>query len=250
MRITFLIKYISYFCQLQIITQKGIKLTMRIKYLLVLLLVGAIVNSCNVGVGGKFTQGLIEYNLKYLEDENKNPIISLLPETMTFQFKDNNLSQSVEGWMGIFKMGGIYNINDKTTTAFLKVLADKYIYQGESAFGYNEYPGMKIEYVDEVKEIAGFKCKRANIEIPGGEIENFSIFYTEDIKLDNANLFNPFKEVPGVLLEFQYEMFDITTCLTATKVEKIEVNDEIFEVPAGYKRVSKEEMEEVINNLM
>jgi len=235
---------------LQFEAKKGIRLIMKRKNLFILLLVVVIINSCNINLGGKFNQGLIEYNLKYLEDENKNPIISLLPETMTFQFKDNNLSQSVEGWMGIFKMGGIYNIEEQETTAFLKIMADKYIYQGKSAFGYNEYPDMKIEYTDEVKEIAGYNCKRVNIEIPGGEIEKFSVYYTDEIKLDNANLFNPFKEIPGVLLEFQYEMFDITTSLTATKVEKIEINDEIFQVPAGYKRVSKEEMEEVINNLM
>ena len=45
-------------------------------------------------------------------------------------------------------------------------------------------------------------------------------------------------------------MFDITTKLTAIRVEKIEIADEEFEVPAGYEKVSKEEMEEVINNLM
>ncbi len=223
---------------------------MRIKYLLVLLFAAIIINSCDISVGGKFDQGIIEYDLKYLEDENKNPIISLLPTTMTFQFKDENLSQSVEGWMGIFKMGGIYNAEDQTTTAFLKIMADKYIYQGNSAFGYNEYPDMQIEYVDETKEIAGIKCKKANITIPGGEIEQFSVYYTDKIKLEKANLFNPFKEIPGVLLEFQYEMFDITTSLTATKIEQVEVDDAIFEVPSGYKKVSKEEMEEVINNLM
>ncbi len=223
---------------------------MRLKHLVLLFIVAFVINSCNIQLGGKFDEGIIEYDLKYLEDENKNPIISLLPTTMSFQFKDNNCIQSVEGWMGIFKMGGIYNNDEQITTAFLKIMADKYIYQGNSAFGYNEYPDMKIEFTDETKEIAGFKCKKVNIIIPDSEIENFSVYYTDKINLENANLFNPFKEIPGVLLEFQYEMFDITTSLTATRVEQIEITDETFDLPVGFKNVSKEEMEEVINNLM
>ena len=94
---------------------------MRLKHLILLFIVAFVINSCDIQLGGKFDEGIIEYDLKYLEDENQNPIISLLPTTMSFQFKDNNCIQSVEGWMGIFKMGGIYNNDEQLTTAFLKI---------------------------------------------------------------------------------------------------------------------------------
>lgn len=45
-------------------------------------------------------------------------------------------------------------------------------------------------------------------------------------------------------------MFDIKTKVTATAVTKEEVPNEVFEIPEGYKNVSKKEMEDVINDLM
>ena len=45
-------------------------------------------------------------------------------------------------------------------------------------------------------------------------------------------------------------MFGIKTRIVATSVEYIEIPDEDFAIPDGFKEVSKEEMEEVINKLM
>ncbi|MFH2094583.1 MAG: hypothetical protein ABIJ16_02690 [Bacteroidota bacterium] len=206
--------------------------------------------SCDIKLGGKLDQGIVEYEITYLEDDKQNPIISLLPTTMEFKFKDNNYSQKVEGWMGIFSMAGLCNKDKNEYSALLKIMSDRYVYQGKAAFGYDEFSGMKIEFTKETKVIAGFTCKEANIVFPNKEYEDFKIYYTEEIELENPNFFNPFKEIPGVILEYQYEMFDITTKLIAIRVEKIEITDDEFEVPADYKKVEKEEMEEVINNLM
>lgn len=195
-------------------------------------------------------EGVLTYDITYLEDEKQNPIITLLPTSMTYKFKENSYLQKVEGWMGIFSMAGISNVENGTHSALLKIMNEKYVYDGKSAFGYNEYLGMEIEFVNETKMIAGFKCKKANINFKDGEFENFSIYYTDEFKVTDPNFFNPFKTIPGVCMEYRYEMFGITTSLIATKFENIEVEDEDFIVPAGYNRVSKEEMEEVINNLM
>ncbi|GAB4300263.1 MAG: hypothetical protein Kow0068_23590 [Marinilabiliales bacterium] len=199
---------------------------------------------------GKFDEGQIEYQIEYLEDSKEKPIVSLLPTTMLYQFKDNNYIQEVEGWMGVFKMAGIKNVNEDFNAALLKIMADKYVYKGDLAFGYDEYPGMKVVFTDETKEIASIKCKKANIVFDGDEYENFSVYYTDKINVENPNQFNPFKEIPGVLMEYQYELFNITTHLVATKVDQIEIDETVFEIPSGYKSVSKDEMEEVINNLM
>ena len=132
-----------------------------------------VLHSCDVSLSGGSKEGQVEYSLEYLEDEKAKPIISLLPTTMVYQYKDDNYIQEVEGWMGIFKMAGIKNMSENYNAALLKIMADKYVYKGDLAFGYDEYPGMKIEYTQETKDIAGYKCKKANIIFPNGEYENF-----------------------------------------------------------------------------
>lgn len=221
---------------------------MKVKYFLYIFIIVIGISSCE-NFGGN-NEGVITYNLVYLDDEKDKPIISLLPDEMVFTYKDNNIIQRVDGWMGIFSMIGIIEPETKTKYALLKIMNEKYIYkvtEDGSGFGYNLMEGKTIEYTDITKEIAGFKCKNAIVKFEDLE---FDVFYTEDIIIENANWNNPFSEIKGVLLEYQISMFDINTKITATKVENIEVDPEIFNVPEGYKSVPKEEMEEVINNLM
>ena len=216
--------------------------------LLIAILTVSVFNSCE-NMGGE-DEGQVTYELKYLDSEKEKPIISLLPTELEYKFKDDNYMQQVEGWMGIFKMAGLANRDKNQNSALLKIMADKYVYQGDAAFGYNEYNGMKIEFTKNKKDIAGLKCKEALVKFPNGEYEDFKVFYTDEIKIENPNFFNPFKEIPGVLMEYQYEMFGIKTKIKAIKFEPIEIGEEEFEVPEGYVNVPKEKMEEVINNLM
>jgi len=126
----------------------------------------------------------------------------------------------------------------------------KYLYQVEGTtdgFGFDPMKDKKIELTDETKEIAGYNCKKANITWKGNK---FEIFYTDEISIEDPNWNNPFPEIEGILLEYQYEMFEIKTRVTATKVSKEEVPDSEFEIPEGYEKVSKKEMEAVINDLM
>jgi len=194
-------------------------------------------------------QGVITYELKYLEDEKDKPVISLLPTEMEFYYKDDNTCQKVEGWMSIFSIIGISDFKTGTKYALLKIMADKYMYKssGSTAFGYEPMEGKKIEFTDEIKEIAGYKCKKAIVKYKGDE---FDVYYTDKIKIKNPNWNNPYKEIKGVLMEYQISMFDIKTEIKAVKIENNEVDDGVFVVPDGYNEVTKQKMEDVINNLM
>jgi len=221
------------------------------KRLIIIITVLTLFTACDSSIfSGKLNEGTIDYKLEYLDDANEKPIISLLPTEMKIQFKKGYYLQSVEGWMGIFRMAGVNDVKAKKKSALLKIMNKKYLYQvdgNSEGFGFNPMKDKKIELTNETKEIAGYKCKKANITWNG---YNFSIFYTDEIRIDEPNWNNPFPEIDGVLLEYQYEMFDIKTKVTATTVKKEDIADETFEIPAGYKNVSKKEMEDVINDLM
>jgi len=221
------------------------------KRLIIIITVLTLFVACDSSIfSGKLKQGTIEYKLEYLDDANEKPIISLLPTEMKIQFKKGYYLQSVEGWMGIFRMAGVNNVKEKKKSALLKIMNKKYLYQvdgNSDGFGFNPMKDKKIELTKETKEIAGYKCKKANISWNNYD---FVVYYTDKIKIDEPNWNNPFPEIDGVLLEYQYEMFDIKTKVTATAVIKEDVPDDVFEIPAGYKNVSKKEMEDVINDLM
>ena len=76
--------------------------------------------SCNMsGFSGKIDEGTIEYDIVYLQDEKDNPLISLLPTTMSLKFKDELSIQKIEGWMGIFQMAGIADRGNNKRDAIL-----------------------------------------------------------------------------------------------------------------------------------
>jgi len=195
-------------------------------------------------------EGIIHFELTYIDGENSNPIITFLPNTMTYAFKNGQTIQKVEGWGGVFKMIGMSDTKKDSVTALMKILGEKFKYQcrlGEDSFGYEPLEGCKIKYVNGTKEIAGYKCKRA---IATYKDQKFELYYTEDIKIENANWNTPFKDVKGVLLEYQISMFKINTKIVATKVDKIKVDDSEFDIPNDYTSVKKEKIEETVYKFM
>lgn len=202
---------------------------------------------------GKLREGTIEYEMIYLQDVKENPLITLLPTTMTVKIKDNNSIQKVEGWMGVFQMGGIARRKNNYKAAFLKIMGEKYVFETTMdgpAFGYDEYPKMKLVPTDSVKIIAGYKCKGVNVFLNDSNEAAFIIYYTDQIRLDNPNCNNPFSEIKGVLLDYQMNFQKIPVRIVAKKIIKEEISDDEFLVPDGFKKVSKEKIQEVINNLM
>ncbi|HOU99002.1 MAG TPA: hypothetical protein PLP65_09170 [Bacteroidales bacterium] len=230
---------------------------MSIKKLLKYLIpVGAylIFHSCSVdSFSGKLSEGTIEYDMIYLQDEKENPLISLLPTTMTLKIKENNSIQKIEGWMGVFQMAGIAKRDDNYKAAYLKIMGEKYVFETTMdgpSFGFDEYKNMKLEPCDSVKTIAGYKCKAYNVFLNDSAKAAFTIYYTDEIHLDNPNCNNPFQQVKGVLLDYQMNFQKIPVHIQAKKVIKEDIADDEFIVPDGFQKVSKDKIQEVINNLM
>jgi hypothetical protein len=198
-------------------------------------------------------EGIVEYDIEYLQDERQNPLISLLPTTMQYRFKDNVSVQKIEGWMSIFAMAGIADRKNNKSLAMLKIMNEKYVYEttlNGPSFGFDDMPPFEMVPSDCTKVICGITCKRIDIKFNNDTVPDFSIFFTDKIKIDNPNTHNPFPQLNGVLLEYQMSFQKIPMRLVAKRVASEEVLDEEFEVPAAYVKVGREKMQEVISNLM
>lgn len=200
----------------------------------------------------RIKEGYIEYNIEYLDDTLDSFMISLLPKKMVIKFKDNNTINKIEGFSGIVSFTHIQNFQDQKNTTLVKIIDKKYKYVekfNDSSLFFEELPGMKIEYIDEEKEICGFRSKRAKIILPDSTIEPFFIYYTDDIIISNVNAQTPFKSIKGVLLEFQVKFYDLNMKLTANKIEDTEISTDHFKIPNDYQNINRKTMMEVIELL-
>ena len=195
-------------------------------------------------------EGVIHYDIKYLDDPNEFAIITFLPNTMTYTFKENKSVQKVEGWGGVFRMIGIADSESGKVVALMKIIADKYMRKSkitENSIGYDPIDSLSITYTGDTKNIAGYSCKEAVAEADG---QKYTLYFTDEIHIKNPNWNTPFKNIDGVLLEYQIKLFGINTRITATKVEKIPIEDNAFDVPEGYALVPMDTIRNTVKKYM
>ena len=213
-----------------------------------------VINGCDMDTRKKkIKEGYVDYNITYLVDARENPLVNLLPNNMTVKFKNHKSVSKIEGWMGFFSSCYISNRKKGTNLTLFKILDKKYYYQGnidEPPYGFRDYSDIKIKFTDETKLINGYLCKKAIATFPETGYPGFDIYYTNQIDIVDPNWNNQFKEIDGVLMEFQIEMNDIGMLLQVNEIKQKEIPDSEFDIPPDYVRVSREKMEEILGELL
>ena len=220
-----------------------------IKFLLIITTTILFFSCNNILSGEKIDEGKIVYKIEYLDDESSNPLIALLPKEMTIMFKDDNTVSRINGFFGTFNLTYITDLEEDKSYSILRVLDQKYIYKvngSEVSAGYNEMGDITIEKTNEKITIAGYECKVAKAICPQISDEPIDLYYTDDIDIKDSNANNPFSEIEGVLLGFQIKLTGINMKFVAKKVVQLEIDNSEFNVPDGYKSITKEEMEEIL----
>ena len=98
----------------------------------------------------------------------------------------------------------------------------------------------KITYMEQIKEIAGYKCKKAQVII--GENEPITVYYTEEIPVA---ITGQIKGLKGYPLEYETSQNGLKAVFTAKNVKRELVADSLFVVPPDYKEVTKEEIQKM-----
>ncbi|HAN17313.1 MAG: hypothetical protein A2X13_00520 [Bacteroidetes bacterium GWC2_33_15] len=200
----------------------------------------------------RIKEGYIEYNIEYLDDSLDRFMKGLLPKKMIVKFKNNNTINKIESLSGIVSFTHIQNSRDKKNTTLVKIMNKKYRYAekiDESSLFFEDIPGIKIETLDEIKQVAGLTCYKAKVTIPNREIEPFYIYYTNDIIIHKPNANTPFRSLDGVLLEFQVKLYSMNMKLTATKIVETEIDSDEFKIPEGYIPINRKTMEKILSTL-
>ena len=109
---------------------------------------------------------------------------------------------------------------------------------------------MQLEFTDSVRQIAGLECRQAIASFPGNAINPFNIWYTEEIRISNPNGNSPFRDIPGVMLEFNTLMGNANMHMTATGYVPLHISQKQFQAPKNFRPVSKEEMDRILSALL
>lgn len=156
--------------------------------------------------------------------------------------------------MGFQSTTTISDAKTGTSVSLLEMMGNKYKIKSEPEKD-EKTPDVTMKYLDETKEIAGYKCKKAEMTYKSetGEQAVSAIWYTEEISnyLGNDKRSSRFKGIKGMPLEYEMSMErGMKMKMTAKTVSKESVPDSKFEVPAGYKEVTVEEMQKDMMKMM
>jgi GLPGLI family protein len=112
----------------------------------------------------------------------------------------------------------------------------------------------KIEYDDSpgaTKQIAGYTCKKAKISIkvpPKDSVITSDVYYTTD--LPYADPQGQFKGLKGMPMEFNISMSGLNLTITTKSVEKENLPDSLFTIPADYKLMGIDEIKKDLEKTM
>ncbi|MDG1517509.1 MAG: hypothetical protein P8Q42_05735 [Flavobacteriales bacterium] len=202
---------------------------------------------------GEVTEGVITYDISYPRPLEDKWMEKLMPSEMEMQFKNNNINTELTFGLGMIKIGYITNTQDKHLHEMLKFMRKKNVsHRGTEQVDelIAQIPNHKFELLPDTKSIAGYLCHKAQVKVDSPNNQYFyDLWYTDQINIKDPNWCTPFKDIPGVLMEYRVERFNVVMHFTAIEVEKTEILDTEFMVPKKYKEISIQAMEKNLMDL-
>jgi GLPGLI family protein len=189
-------------------------------------------------------KGVITYKITVegsgVTDEMKN----MMPKTMTMTIMGNKARSEMVMSMG--KTVSITNGDSKETITLMDMMGQKIAIKSnydEIKAELEKSPKVKVEVTSETKDILGYICKKAVVTNLEDDSEIF-VYFTEELGSSALNFDNPqFKDINGVMLEFEIPNEQFTMKFSAVSVEKKSVSESEFTIPEGYQIKTKEEMQ-------
>lgn len=198
-------------------------------------------------------QGTIIYSINYLEKTVGNYSEGILPHRMEYHFKDGLVKNSIEGALGFFSLVNIADLDEMTNTTLLKFIDKKYVYKGkrkEPPCCFMDLDEMEIKFTDSTKRIINYTCNEAIVSFPGTGRQSFPIYYTNEINFEKPNAISPYKEIPGILMEFHATLGGTSVVVVAEKYIPGKIPDKEFSLPRNYKEINKNELEDIMIALL
>jgi GLPGLI family protein len=107
-----------------------------------------------------------------------------------------------------------------------------------------KYEGISYELSNETANIAGYNCKKAIAKLPDGT--SFIVYYSPDLKVANKEYDYPFKTLPGLATQYEWQSGKMKFKYTLSKVSFDLIPSSKFDVPkSGYRVLTYEEAQKL-----
>ena len=108
----------------------------------------------------------------------------------------------------------------------------------------DRYEGITFTNTNETKEIAGYKCTKAEAKMSDGS--TFIVYYTPEIVPENKEYDYHFKNLNGLPLEYELTQRSLTIRYTVSKINLNPVQASKFDIPtSGYREMTYAESQKI-----
>ena len=165
--------------------------------------------------------------------------------TTTIYLK-GNLSRS-EMASALFSSTTVHDAKTNTAVVLREVSGQKLLIRMSSADWKAKnarYLGITFTNTGETKEIAGYKCVKAEAKMTDGS--SFIVYYTPEIVPENKEYDYHFRELNGLPLEYELTQRNLTIRYTVSKINLNPVPAAKFNIPtSGYREMSYAESQKI-----
>lgn len=191
----------------------------------------------------KISEAKIVFEISYPEMMLDSQMLANMPNESVVFVKGNLSRTDLDLGMGI-SSSTIFNSSTGEVIALTDLMGTKTAMkmsredQGRSK-RQNKRSEMKVEVTDYTKEIAGYTCKRAVVN--DFDETSLEIYFTEQISARSSATID-WEEINGFPMQYYLIENGLRMKFEAKEVILEQIDSSIFEIPAGYKLITKEEM--------
>ncbi len=221
------------------------------KKLIFIFLITLVWSSCSYNNVKKEKVEKIIYSVKCSEKIANSPLGEIFPDKMKLFFRNDTVRLVLSGLFNSFNID-FYSFNKKDSTIVtFKVLNKNLIGKDKPEKNYFIFDKNNIKEIipleNQTKMIAGYECDKLLIYYNN---KDYSVaYYCKDLN-QAGNRNTPFKDIPGLMMQFNIYYNDILITFKAEEVDLENLSQDCFVIKQEHKKSSPEAIEEILTSLI
>lgn len=199
-----------------------------------------LINSCAIFQKSEGFQGVVTYEITYETDELSASERAQLPSEVVVYIADNKVRNDQVS--AFYSVSSISDFNTGKNIALIDMMGQKIavVQEDEEIQDEIDEYQYEINFVDEVRVIAGYRSKKAEV-IMGDDIVD--VFYTTELQVpERINEASGFKGIKGLLMEYSIIQGNMIIKMTVKEIKSQRVPAHKFRIPDGYEIKTPEEL--------
>jgi GLPGLI family protein len=192
-------------------------------------------------------RGVIDYKISYPGSRIDYATQDALPAAMEVKANGNFVRKDMRG--GELIQTQIANSEEESVDILLEIMGKKYHIKknrAEIQADLISMPQPQLEFTGQTKEILGYVCQEAKAITYDdfGEETVALIYFTNDIQGFAFNFDLPYREIPGLMLQYELRTGDLNMRFEAERIRKRKkgTRKKSFKIPKDYEQITYDEL--------